>query len=106
MLFAVGPLPDAPLRAAAQFHAEVLPRVLAQLAGGADHLTLVFAPADHAHEDWRRAAVATLAREQAPVRVNALSGDSAEGLAAAAAYVVEAPGLTGQYLVLDANGAG
>ncbi|MBC2668444.1 Rossmann fold domain-containing protein [Novosphingobium piscinae] len=106
MLFAVGPLPDEPLLAASQFHVEVLPRVLAQLAGGVDHLTLVFAPADHAHEDWRRAAVATLAREQAPVRVNALSGDSAQGIAAAEAYVVTAPGLTGHYLALDPNGAG
>lgn len=106
MLFELGPLPDDPLEAAARFHAEVLPRVLAALAGAPDHLTLVFAAAGHAHEDWRRAAVATLARERAPVRVNALAGDDPAALAETARYVASAPGLTGQYLIVDPTGAG
>lgn len=98
---AVGPLAGDPLAAAAQFHAEILPRVRAVLEGGADHLTLVFEPADHSHEDWRHAAIATLAREYAPVRVNAVAGVDAAGVAATADYVAAAPGLTGQYLVVE-----
>lgn len=99
-------LPDDPLAAAARFHAEVVPQVLAALAGGADGLTLVFTPAGHAHEDWRRAIVATLARERSPVRINAVAGDDETAIAASAAYLAAAPGVTGHYLVLDAEGAG
>ena len=101
MLLPVGPLPDDPLDAAVQFHAEVLPRVLTALAAGLDHLTLVFAPAAFAHEDWRRAVIATLARERAPVRINAIAGDDQTAMAATAHYLAHAPGLTGQYLVVD-----
>ena len=106
MLFAVGSLPDDPLAAAAQFHGDVLPRLLASLAQADGLATLVFAPAGHAHVDWRRAAVATLARERAPLRINAVAGDDATGIAATGAYIASAPGLTGQYLVVDGQGAG
>ena len=44
MLFAVGSLPDDPLAAAAQFHGDVLPRLLASLAQADGLATLVFAP--------------------------------------------------------------
>ena len=101
MQVVVGPLPGDPLAAAARFHAEVLPRVMAAVGELPACLTLMFEPADYPHEDWRRAAVATLAREHAPVRVNAVAGDDAAGVAATADYIAAAPGLTGQYLVVD-----
>jgi len=104
-LLRVGALPEAALAAAARFHAEVLPEVLAQLAGE-EHLVLIFPPADHTHRGWRLAVVQRLAREHAPIRVNALAGDDEAAIAAAAEYLAGAAGVTGQYLPLDGNGAG
>lgn len=101
----VGSLAPAPLAAAAQFHAEVLPRALQALEQG-DDLVLVFAPADHTHTAWRRAAVQELARAHTPVRVNALAGDSEAAISAATNYLACAPGVTGQLLPLDGTGAG
>ena len=97
-------LGDDPLAAAARFHAEVLPRL--REAGTSDHLTLVFAPADHTHRGWRLAVVQGLARELAPCRVNAIASDDEAGIAAALAWLAGADGVTGQYWPLDADGAG
>jgi hypothetical protein len=106
VLIAVGPLPgDAPA-AAAEFHARVQPLVLAAIDGGAALVTLAFAPADHAHQAWRLAAVQTLAAARTPARINAVAGDDAAAIAAAQTFIAGAPGLTGQYLVLDGAGAG
>ena len=101
----VGALPDEPLAAAAQFHTDVLPRALDALRQGGD-LVLVFPPADHTHRDWRLGVVRGLARQFAPVRVNALAGDDEAALAAGAAYLAHAPGVTGQLLPVDGTGAG
>ena len=106
MLLPVGPLPDDPIAAAAAFHADWVPRVLAALDGGAEVVTLVFAPAGLAHVGWREAAVQLLARERTPARINAIAGDEPDGISATAEFIDAAPGLTGQYLVLDGNGAG
>ena len=103
-LLRIGALPDEALAAAAEFHAVVLPRVLAELEGG-ETLTLVFAPADHTHRAWRLAAVQSLARHHAPARVNALASDDERAIAAALDYLAAAEGVTGQYLPLDGNGA-
>jgi hypothetical protein len=102
-LLRVGALPEGALDAAAAFHAEVLPKARDTLIG--EDLTLVFGPAAPEHRGWRLAAVQQLAREHAPLRVNALESDDEEAIAAAAAYVREAPGLTGQLLPLDGTGA-
>lgn len=109
----VGPLPENPLAAAAEFHGEVLPRVLATaddlwLAGldSNSHVTLVFAPADHPHRAWREAAIQTIARECAPIRINAVASAEEPALAAATAWLAAAPGVTGQFLTLDSHGAG
>ncbi|MDG2005330.1 MAG: hypothetical protein P8J20_18560 [Novosphingobium sp.] len=99
-------LPDEPLAAAAQFHASELPGIRRALDNRPDQLTLVFAPADHSHHAWRLAAVQELAREYAPLRVNAAVSDEDDAIAAAATYLSEAKGLTGQLLALDGNGAG
>lgn len=106
MLFRVGPLPERALEASAEFHAQILPDVLQALEQGPAHLVLVFAPADHAHRGWRLAAVQSLAREHAPLRVNALAGDDEAAIAAAACYLEKAEGVTGQLLPLDGKGAG
>ena len=106
MLFRVGALPDKATDAAARFHAEVLPKLLAELEGGDGPLTLVFAPADFTHAGWRLAAVQGLAREHAPVRVNALVSDDERAIAEAGRYLAGAGGVTGQLLPLDGNGAG
>ena len=103
-LLRIGALPDEALAAAAEFHAVVLPGILTELGRG-ETLTLVFAPADHTHRAWRLAAVQGLARQHAPVRVNALASDDERAIAAALKYLAAAEGVTGQYLLLDGNGA-
>lgn len=105
MLLPVGALPDDPLAASRHFHSDVLPALIIALDAAAGHATLVFGPADHRHEDWRRAVVTTLARAHAPLRINAIAGDDHAGIAATADYVAGAPGLTGQYLVVEGQGA-
>ena len=104
-LLRVGLLPEPALAASTHFHARVLPDVLRELAGGEDAV-LVFAPCDHTHRAWRLALVQQLAREHAPVRVNAVAGESEEAIGAAVRYLAGAPGVTGQYLPLDDTGAG
>ena len=98
-------LPGAPLAAAADFHARVLPDLLAD-AGGDAPLLLIFPPADHSHRGWRAEAVASLARSLAPARVNAVAGDDEAAIAAALQWLEQAPGVTGQVLQLDGQGAG
>ena len=67
---------------------------------------IVFPPAEHTHRAWRLAAVQSLARDHAPLRVNALASDDPAAIDSALAYFKAAPGLTGQYLNLDSFGAG
>lgn len=105
MILRVGPLADSPLDAAAQFHAEVLPRARETLARD-QVLTVVFAAADHTHRGWRLAAVQALARDHAPARINALEGDDQRAIDAAAAYLTTAEGVTGQLLRIDGTGVG
>jgi hypothetical protein len=102
LLLAVGPLAGEPLAAAAEFYARVVPQALA--AGG--DVALHFAGADHTHRGWRLAAVQELARALVPFRVNGVQGDDAAALAAAVDYLAAAPGVTGQVLQLDSQGAG
>jgi hypothetical protein len=47
-----------------------------------------------------------LAREHAPLRINALESADDTAIKAAHAYLAQADGLTGQLLVLDGQGAG
>ncbi|WP_296679081.1 Rossmann fold domain-containing protein [Novosphingobium sp.] len=94
-------LPDEPIAAAARFYAAIAPTL-----SGAGDLALVFPAADHTHSAWRLAAIQSLARARVPGRVNGLSGGCPATVDAALAYLSNAPGLTGQYLVLDDSGAG
>jgi hypothetical protein len=96
-------LNDDPLKASAAFHSGIMPQVRALLD---PCITLVFVPAAHEHSDWRRAAIAMLARAMTPQRVNALASEDEAAIASALVYLEAAPGLTGQYLPLDGIGAG
>ena len=98
-------LPAAPLDAAAEFYREWLPQLTPLPVGEGLDLVLAFAPADHSHRAWRLAAVQELARAAAPRRVNAVAADSEAAVAAAVRYLAKAPGVTGQYWLLDAAGA-
>lgn len=95
-------LPADPLDAAAAFHADHVPALRAV----ADDLLIVWPLADHTHRGWRLAAVQELARVAAPRRVNAVAGRTDAAISAAARYLAAAPGLTGQVLLLDDEGAG
>lgn len=105
-LLRVGPLPEEPLAAAADFHTRILPAAEAALRGGAGALTLVFLPGDHRHRGWRLAAIQSLARAYAPSRVNALESDDEAAIAAACQWLGGAGAITGQLLPLDGTGAG
>ncbi len=96
-------LPDAPLDAAAAFHADWLARARRHCLVDASTV-LVFAPADHTHRGWRLAAVQELARAAAPHRVNAVASASDAAIAESAGYLDRAEGVTGQYLPLDDAG--
>jgi len=98
-------LPAAALEAVAAFHGEYLSRARAELAE-ADALALVFPSAPYDHTGWRKAAVADLAREAAPKRVNGVAGDAASAIDATLAWLAEAPGITGQLFAVDATCAG
>lgn len=94
-------LPRNPADAAAAFHADWLPltrRRIAELTGDDRALLLVMPAADHTHAEWRLAAVRMLAREAAPVRVNCVGCDDPAALEQFAAFLADAPGVTGQYL--------
>jgi hypothetical protein len=97
---AVQGLPEAPLDAAAAFHAQWLPEARAALAAGHD-LVLVFAPAGHEHRGWRLAAVQELAREAAPLRVNALVATDGPGLMEMLGWLEQAEAITGEMLTVD-----
>ena len=96
-------LPAEPLAAASLFHQHWLAHVEEKL--GEDDVMVALDLADHRHRDWRRALARDLARKHTPRRVNLVTGDDAV-VAAFAAYLENAPGITGQYFEGDGHGAG
>ena len=100
-LWRIADLPEGALAAAGEFHHRVLPGLRAEIEARRTPLTLLFAPADPTHEAWRLAAVQGLAREYAPVRVNARVGVAEADIAAAHAFLDGAEAITGQILYLD-----
>lgn len=105
-LYEVKALPDAALAAAAQFYANHLPLIEIALMALDETLTIIFPPADYAHSGWRLAVVEELAREYAPLRINAVAGDSEAAIVAAVSYLESAQGITGQSLLLVGMGGG
>ena len=95
-------LPDAPLDAAADFYARILPAIRDDWEDVED-IVVVFEPAGHEHRAWRVAAIQELAREVAPCRVNGvvMAQDNPIGCADVLNYLDAAPGVTGQLLVVD-----
>ncbi len=98
-------LPASALEAAAQFHAEHLPQVRMAIEQ-ADSLVIVMPFAGRAHAGWSRALVQDLARAHAPRRVNLVAGEDARAIGAAIAWLERSPGVTGQLLDVDGQGAG
>jgi hypothetical protein len=96
----VGTLAEEPLSAAAEFHQAMLPQIGNPIEAA---LLLVFTPADHTHRAWRLGVVQGLARRLAPCRINAIASDDEAAIAAAAAYLALAEGVTGQYLPLTVS---
>lgn len=101
---AIAELPAEPLAAAKLFHEDWLIRVETVLANGED-VMVVLEAADFTHRAWRRAIAAGLARAHSPRRVNLVAG-AGEALDCIEQYLAAAPGVTGQYLESDAQGAG
>ncbi|WP_120716098.1 Rossmann fold domain-containing protein [Tsuneonella amylolytica] len=97
-------LADGALDASAEFLTRIVPDLRAAIAD--DDVCIAFDPADHTHAGWRRSAIQSLAREAAPARVNGVASGDRTAVAAALSYLDRAPGVTGQYLVLDGQGAG
>jgi hypothetical protein len=95
-------LPHTALDAAARFYTDWLPQARAFLGSSptGEDLVLVFPAAPYDHRGWRLAAVQDLAREAAPNRVNAISGDDEGAIAEAAAWLARVPGITGQMLAV------
>lgn len=100
MRFDVPRLSDEALAAAAAFHGEVLGEVEAAMADAAC-LTLVFADAPRDHRGWRLAMVQGLARQYAPIRVNAIAGGDAQSCGRILGWLDQAGAITGQLLELD-----
>ena len=92
----VDELPSDPLGASCLFHQNWFDPIERALMAGTD-VTVVLEPADHTHEEWRRAVAAMLARKHTPRRVNLVAGEGA-ALEAIEDYLASAPGITGQYL--------
>lgn len=86
-------LPAKPLDAAAEFADRFLPKIRAALPAD---IVILFDPADHPHDSWRRAMVEELAREAVPGRVNAVVGVDAVAVEDTFAFLDRAPGVTGQ----------
>lgn len=93
---AVEGLPDEPLQAAGIFHNSWLAAIERSLGEGSS-VTICVPSADHTHEEWRKAAVAMLARKHTPHRVNMVAGSGAQARAVVE-YLESAHGVTGQYL--------
>ena len=104
--FEIESLAEPATAAAAQFHAHFLPLIEIGLMIGSGGVTIVMPPADHSHHAWRLAAIASLAREHAPSRINAVSGADPRAVLEAVRYLEAAEGVTGQLLMVDGTGAG
>lgn len=96
---AIDNLPGSALAAADYFYSHHLAAIRQMLGQGKDAVLLLSA-ADHTHNDWRNAAIAGLAREYTPARINGISGGDGTARDRAIEYLTNAPGVTGQYLPL------
>lgn len=97
----IAELPASSLDAASAFHADHLADARAILEAPDTTVLVIHLPqADKSHDDWRRALARDLARAYAPKRVNVI-GASQEGAEDLLTYLLDAPGVTGQYCPAD-----
>lgn len=99
-------LPALSLDAASAFHTLILPQIRGASASGdasGDNCVVLFDPADHSHESWRKAAIGELAREAAPCRLNGVIGSSQSAIDEICDYLANAQGVTGQIFETDSN---
>ena len=96
-------LPETALEAGAAFGTDYLPTIRDHLRDGSDVVAILPA-APYDHTDWRRSAARDLARAHAPARVNFITAGARDAVDASARYLANAPGVTGQYLPLHADG--
>lgn len=92
-------LPESAIEAAAAFHAHWLGKARSLFDEDAEPLAIVLPAAGKDHDDWRRAIARDLGRAHAPRRVNVVGANAGETREKLLAYLAEAPGVTGQYLV-------
>lgn len=91
-------LPDGALDAAGAFHERHMSEVRRLLTGQADALAILLPLAPRDHDDWRRALARDLGRAHAPKRVNIVGAGADKATCGLLEYLVDAPGVTGQYL--------
>ncbi|MEP3049987.1 MAG: Rossmann fold domain-containing protein [Erythrobacter sp.] len=95
----VGTLPESPLAANARFFAQHLEDARALISDQqVQALAIVMPVAGRDHDDWRRALARDLARDFSPIRVNVVGAEQSERCEAMLTYLMNAPGVTGQYL--------
>lgn len=92
-------LPGGTLDAAEAFYEAWMPQ--ARAACRTQDTAIVFPSAPYDHRGWRVAAMQDLAREAAPRRVNGVTGDDNEAIAATLHWLASAAGVTGQLLAVD-----
>lgn len=96
-------LPEAPLDASAQFHAQQVPIARELLGGDIDALAIVFPRGGKLHQGWQLAMIQSLAREAAPKRVNGVVGGGSDSTAEATDWLASSDGITGQLLSLQSG---
>ena len=94
---------DDPIDAADEFYAE---DVLRDCPEGTELIFFYFDPAGYEHHAWRLAAIQSMARRLAPVRVNGIVGRNPDEIAKTREFLETAPGVTGQLLTVDSTSAG
>ncbi len=96
----VAKLPNRPIDAAATYFERHLTEAKALLENvDVTALAIVMLPTAEDHVDWRRSLARDLARTYAPKRVNVVSAAPGQARDEMLAYLRDAHGVTGQYLV-------
>lgn len=93
-------LPDSPVASGAAFHRSHLDAVTQRISEpDVTALVIVMPLAGPDHDHWRRTLARDLAREHSPKRCNIVAAGSSALKQETLAYLRDAPGVTGQYLV-------
>lgn len=97
----IGDLPSDAIEASRTYYSDHLDKTRSLLAKPeTGSLVILLPPAPFDHADWRRGLARDLARAHAPKRANVVAAPDAELARETLAYLRDAPGVTGQYLVI------